>query len=113
MQSIPLAVLKPVIGMIYPLDLIVLHAIHTACGIETHHYLSWRLLRESLHAIHTACGIETRHLVLVIKNHNYCMQSIPLAVLKLKTYSELEGTSDRLHAIHTACGIETELEQRE
>ena len=59
MQSIPLAVLKQ-LACFRQSMLSVLHAIHTACGIET------RAMREqtfsifSLHAIHTACGIETR-----------------------------------------------------
>ena len=38
----------------------------------------------------------------------YCMQSIPLAVLKPKAAKEVL-LSAQLHAIHTACGIETRL----
>ena len=59
MQSIPLAVLKPGLPRVQDQPRRELHAIHTACGIET-------LVRETecydhliLHAIHTACGIET------------------------------------------------------
>ena len=38
--------------------------------------------------------------------NDYCMQSIPLAVLKLRTLKAAQA-KDELHAIHTACGIET------
>ena len=40
-------------------DIIELHAIHTACGIETSFEESVSLFHGLLHAIHTACGIET------------------------------------------------------
>ena len=84
-----------------------------------------------MHAIHTACGIETKQLLRFRQRCDYCMQSIPLAVLKLlknrryqgrrkncmqsiplavlKLWRDLLKTSNRasLHAIHTACGIET------
>ena len=59
MQSIPLAVLKPFFMLI--------------------------LLSKykKLHAIHTACGIETGALPMQLSDPaNDCMQSIPLAVLK-------------------------------
>ena len=35
-----------------------------------------------LHAIHTACGIETHRSLNEVKKFTDCMQSIPLAVLK-------------------------------
>ena len=83
MQSIPLAVLKhnPV-PMCEPRT-ILLHAIHTACGIETHNREDGQLQTTKLHAIHTACGIETAR----------AEPTAPVATA--------------LHAIHTACGIET------
>ena len=37
----------------------------------------------------------------------YCMQSIPLAVLKLSRELTRKYIPTKLHAIHTACGIET------
>ena len=81
MQSIPLAVLKLVpLKRTLPINL--LHAIHTACGIET--------IRRKRH----------------ILSHEHCMQSIPLAVLKRKKPVGATGKA-KLHAIHTACGIET------
>ena len=82
MQSIPLAVLKR--SNINSSNIfLILHAIHTACGIET----------ASIHSVRT--------------NSSYCMQSIPLAVLKHKMYVTFVQKSIKLHAIHTACGIET------
>ena len=59
-----------------------------------------------MHAIHTACGIETRMATLSGTQAHYCMQSIPLAVLKLLE-SRVTIKPVKLHAIHTACGIET------
>ena len=38
---------------------VLLHAIHTACGIETLSSIVNVTSTELLHAIHTACGIET------------------------------------------------------
>ena len=61
-----------------------LHAIHTACGIETCRHRRQPAWRAKLHAIHTACGIETAFLIFSPLNAWYCMQSIPLAVLKQK-----------------------------
>ena len=58
MQSIPLAVLKLKMRKDY--------AFH-----------------QQLHAIHTACGIETWHSPKSYFHFLHCMQSIPLAVLKL------------------------------
>ncbi len=58
MQSIPLAVLKPANTLGNCVKKCKLHAIHTACGIETEFVLG--------------NGIDLFH----------CMQSIPLAVLK-------------------------------
>ena len=58
-----------------------LHAIHTACGIETLKGTCFHKELE-LHAIHTACGIETSPLTQLMIMIIYCMQSIPLAVLK-------------------------------
>ena len=60
-----------------------LHAIHTACGIETPTNCAWEVNRTQLHAIHTACGIETLHIATIDISIINCMQSIPLAVLKL------------------------------
>ena len=60
----------------------------------------------SLHAIHTACGIETRLPRPPPLHLQDCMQSIPLAVLKLKIPWRRDFVVG-LHAIHTACGIET------
>ena len=85
MQSIPLAVLKHLANSILNILPFKLHAIHTACGIETRQRNFFRLIFDSLHAIHTACGIETetpssRH---PWRYASHCMQSIPLAVLKL------------------------------
>ena len=59
-----------------------LHAIHTACGIETRRVLAFGRLEELLHAIHTACGIETDKGISTRVIFSHCMQSIPLAVLK-------------------------------
>ena len=108
-----------------------MHAIHTACGIETSVAIYSSMPISQLHAIHTACGIETdpsrraararRHCMqsiplAVLKLHiaifvygriRYCMQSIPLAVLKHSSAQKLAALSLTLHAIHTACGIET------
>ena len=81
MQSIPLAVLKLCSKGRVPRSS-TLHAIHTACGIETH--------------LNAAGQQEIEH----------CMQSIPLAVLKLRHMRESRSVY-KLHAIHTACGIET------
>ena len=84
MQSIPLAVLKLV--LIYHFwGYFLLHAIHTACGIETNaDRCRAKSVPRQLHAIHTACGIETlSDRFENLARHN-CMQSIPLAVLKQK-----------------------------
>ena len=62
MQSIPLAVLK-----------------HNGGGEKKNN--------EALHAIHTACGIETLMFVMERMQFLYCMQSIPLAVLKQRACS--------------------------
>ena len=108
MQSIPLAVLKPFQNRLRDRE-IILHAIHTACGIETiviiDSFFKWltncmqsiplAVLKQLnlfmvhpentlLHAIHTACGIETCTHELSRTRHFHCMQSIPLAVLKQK-----------------------------
>ena len=106
MQSIPLAVLKLVyIG--YPTVLSLLHAIHTACGIETFAQDAGTRLLEQLHAIHTACGIETPSPTTLPSRNLHCMQSIPLAVLKRASRTYYNPRRELLHAIHTACGIET------
>ena len=81
MQSIPLAVLKRVFW----------------CRM---------LLLFVLHAIHTACGIETLNIITRVNEQGDCMQSIPLAVLKRTNKADMRPPA-RLHAIHTACGIET------
>ena len=80
MQSIPLAVLKQ---------------------------FSWNLgySAEVLHAIHTACGIETATNAPPMIFRRNCMQSIPLAVLKHFPFRECDLSALVLHAIHTACGI--------
>ena len=57
MQSIPLAVLKLAIA-------------------------PPKIVKNALHAIHTACGIETPKIGRRPHGSWYCMQSIPLAVLK-------------------------------
>jgi len=54
-------------------------------------------MRFRLHAIHTACGIETRQSRTDISSALNCMQSIPLAVLKLFG-AEMEDIS-----LHIAC----------
>ena len=82
MQSIPLAVLKLHFLTFHGWNVNLLHAIHTACGIETLSRFVQLLPDSPLHAIHTACGIETNMNVVII------------AVL------------GELHAIHTACGVE-------
>ena len=82
MQSIPLAVLKHMIRS-FVFVMFILHAIHTACGIETKSIGGVCVENNQLHAIHTACGIET------LAPH------------------ALRDEDDLLHAIHTACGIET------
>ena len=84
MQSIPLAVLKRRRHLSLH-QICQLHAIHTACGIETLWRRSSFLIISKLHAIHTACGIET-------------FQPLINIFLILS-----------LHAIHTACGIETSM----
>ena len=106
MQSIPLAVLKlaqpslvfnhevlhaihtacgieTIIPPFARVCRLVLHAIHTACGIETISGLTHLHNTKTLHAIHTACGIETEKSLPFLPFGRYCMQSIPLAVLKL------------------------------
>ena len=81
MQSIPLAVLKRIISFHFQLS-VILHAIHTACGIETQtRHAPWTRTPR-LHAIHTACGIETTIKWPIECASSDCMQSIPLAVLK-------------------------------
>ena len=60
-----------------------------------------------LHAIHTACGIETEPMRFENFIVSDCMQSIPLAVLKLISVAMVRAKRSVLHAIHTACGIET------
>jgi len=118
------------LGEILLLQLLPLHAIHTACGIET---MEFRITTNGvlrLHAIHTACGIETASLPPHQSLIEHCMQFIPLAVLKLRPLSRIENKpyncmqfiplavlkqhhrreilrDELLHAIHTACGIET------
>ena len=85
----------------------ILHAIHTACGIETRYQATEHQRSDLLHAIHTACGIETMARfgrLLLLAN---CMQSIPLAVLKRTIFRRKFEVVCALHAIHTACGIET------
>ena len=81
MQSVPLAVLKR----------------------ETH---SVSLAIVQLHAIRTACGIETAEEPPSQTQRGYCMQSVPLAVLKRPKWTE-QSELPQLHAIRTACGIET------
>ena len=114
MQSVPLAVLKRVISTLSKLFVVVLHAIRTACGIETHNSHQFLSDQECcpLHAIRTACGIETLitlffMMKLLLQLHairtacgietcanpqtrhqrpvSHCMQSVPLAVLKRKS----------------------------
>ena len=79
MQSIPLAVLKHA-HLYHSSSDASLHAVHTACGIET----SKRNMRDHqnapLHAVHTACGIETYWTLITQIFPLHCMQSIPLAV---------------------------------
>ena len=58
MQSIPLAVLKLVDNEGQFLHSPILHATHTACGIETRRRDKYRPSKDELHAIHTACGVE-------------------------------------------------------
>ena len=60
MQSIPLAVLK----------------LRREDSKQNEH--------DELHAIHTACGIETMYLLSGENGASNCMQSVPLAVLKLR-----------------------------
>ena len=104
MQSIPLAVLKqPPFVQSAPTAL--LHAIHTACGIETCR-LFYQCIRNKLHAIHTACGIETataiseERLVSLHAIHTAC------GIETISWWNPTYRTMG-LHAIHTACGIET------
>ena len=59
-----------------------------------------------LHAIHTACGIETKTTCRIHLTRFNCMQSIPLAVLKLRNFQSRDFEHVLLHAIHTACGVE-------
>ena len=128
MQSVPLAVLKPETSKC-PLLNFLLHAIRTACGIETHEMRRSLSTVSVLHAIRTACGIETAPFYVLIEEHviacnpyrlRYwnatstvfcpmsinCMQSVPLAVLKLR-HPDALLLWPKLHAIRTACGIET------
>ena len=65
MQSIPLAVLKHE-GALRHVQCRALHAIHTACGIETGDAGAAAEPAAELHAIHTACGIETVPTCLII-----------------------------------------------
>ena len=66
-----------------------LHAIHTACGIETLAEIDEPDILIELHAIHTACGIETAVRRMDVTLREDCMQSIPLAVLKRQNWSIL------------------------
>ena len=84
MQSIPLAVLKLRFLRARKSLLFQLHAVHTACGIETNEPYGNHIQVYQLHAVHTACGIET------------------------KLFSSNTLKRQELHAVHTACGIETE-----
>ena len=66
-----------------------LHAIHTACGIETKMLGVFSRLKMRLHAIHTACGIETASPSGDEHPLGNCMQFIPLAVLKQQCFATL------------------------
>ena len=109
MQSVPLAVLKRVISTLSKLFVVVLHAIRTACGIETHNSHQFLSDQECcpLHAIRTACGIETQIRLASANTCCDCMQSVPLAVLKRPSAHAFTARFGILHAIRTACGIET------
>ena len=106
MQSIPLAVLKLENEFSIAESSRKLHAIHTACGIETPQVCQHRrCYRDCMQSIPLA----------VLKHARFgentdcatnCMQSIPLAVLK-RSHGNHGTVVQKLHAIHTACGIET------
>ena len=130
MQSIPLAVLKRVEIDVLWRNALKLHAIHTACGIETvttrataRDYTNCMqsiplAVLKQFHPIVFATNIANcmqsiplAVLKLILQSCDrycvlHCMQSIPLAVLKLAPHA-LRDEDDLLHAIHTACGIET------
>ena len=106
MQSIPLAVLKRVEIDVLWRNALKLHAIHTACGIET--VTARATARDYTNSMQS---IPLAVLKLILQSCDrycvlHCMQSIPLAVLKLAPHA-LRDEDDLLHAIHTACGIET------
>ena len=85
----------------------VLHAIHTACGIETSAVTLRSLNIFPLHAIHTACGIETRRTLFDTK----MISAIACNPYRLRYWNMnppfYRKRTFKLHAIHTACGIET------
>ena len=108
MQSIPLAVLK------LPHFLIQLFVVCIACNPYRLRYWNFAShartnFRHLLHAIHTACGIETPIIIELFIKH----LSIACNPYRLRYWnsSQRESTSflTALHAIHTACGIETAL----
>ena len=129
MQSIPLAVLKRACSQ--KIQRIVFHCMQSIpLAVLKLHPTICVTFKRKLHAIHTACGIETFLAFAKMLSLSYCMQSIPLAVLKrkrshirtqhirdcmqsiplavLKRYGVIfKPPKPKLHAIHTACGVKT------
>ena len=107
MQSIPLAVLKLNRQAIIMLSPALLHAIHTACGIET----MWRLFLPH-HLRRIACNPYRLRYWNFILSSPFYVEQIACNPYRLRYWnvflaqSEVVGTT-QLHAIHTACGIET------
>ena len=82
MQSIPLAVLKLLYNAIIPKHKENCMQSIPLAVLKRKSFSVLRSIDYTLHAIHTACGIETVSLLNGKAQQNDCMQSIPLAVLK-------------------------------
>ena len=107
MQSVPLAVLKRQI-LHYKAVWFELHAIRTACGIETieRSILSSNATADCMQSVPLAV-LKQQDFSVEIDILHYCMQSVPLAVLKPAPSQNNSFWRAALHAIRTACGIET------
>ena len=81
MQSIPLAVLK-LIQRSSKKDFHKLHAIHTACGIETNMMKCLKTSFQNCMQSIPLAVLKLSSCCLLLLRNFYCMQSIPLAVLK-------------------------------
>ena len=80
MQSIPLAVLKQKRLQFVKIKSIDCMQFIPLVVLKHRRWIVDQSVRSPLHAIHTACGIETPSHLHWKTNHRHCMQSIPLAV---------------------------------